>query len=330
MTPLFPAPASKPVQSGKKRSFVFKELHHKLIKGVHDHYLITAELLTLLYFKLGTKTTVQEQLPELVKRRYLSFFPLRTIKGNGSHVYYLGTKGIEHCIDTGYDMDTYYLPKKAKEPSYPILVHTLELNTYLVHAAAFARTHGMELAMLHDFALRKRPVKVTIPMRVNGKWIDEAHHAIADAFLTFQLPDRTYRWFWHEHDTGEESQRQVKKHLRRLLSLLQTEGYKTAFGASGMTITYTTSGKLDRLEHLRTWTREVLLEHEKLVKQGAFGTDFSKEAHQANSQKSYSSYFRVACVPKLNAGRIDTNALFTAPVWYPPFGDKPTTLFPTP
>ena len=317
--------AMRPTAPAKPRPF--DELDHKLIVGVHDHYLITAELLTLLYFKLGTKTTVQEHLPGLVKRRYLRYFPLRTTKGNGSHVYYLGTKGIEHCMDAGYDMDTYYLPKKAKEPSYPVLVHTLELNTYLAYAAAFARTNGMDLAMQHDFSLRKQPVKVTLPTQVEGRWVDEAHTISADAFLTFQLPDGSKRWFWHEHDTGEESQKQVKQHLRGILAFLMAEGYKTAFGAGGVTITYATAGKRDRVEHLRTWTRDVLLERDHLVKAGAFGTAFSNEAGKANLQRSYAQYFLFTRVPPLLSARIDTNILFTQPVWYPPFGLKPTALF---
>lgn len=326
---LSPQPTTSPPQPiKKKRPFTFGELHHKLIKGVRVHYLMTAELLTLLYFKLGTKTTVQGELPELVRRGYLTCFPLLTSKGNGTYVYYLGRNGIQHCMDTGYDMDEYYHPTRAKEPSYPVLVHTLELNTYLVHAAAFARLCGMELDVLHDFTLRKCPVKVAVPVRVNGRWTQEVRHLIADAFLTFQLPDSSYRWFWHEHDTGEESQKQVKKHLRGLMSLLLEGGYKTAFGAGGMTITYTTSGKRGRLENLRTWTREVLLEHNTLVKQGAFGTAFSKEAGQANARESFSGYFRFTSIPKLHAGRVDTHSLFAAPVWYPPFGEKPTALFP--
>lgn len=317
--------AALPVSA--KRPFMFKELHHKLIKGVYKHYLMTADLLTLLYFRPTSKTMVQEELPEMVRRRYLRCFPLLTTKGNGTYIYYLGDKGIAYCADAGCDMDNYWLPKKAELPSYPVLIHTLELNSFLSHAAAFARIQNISLEMTHDFTNRKHPVKVTVPARVNGNWIDEPHTIIADALLEFTLQDSSRRWFLHEHDTGEESQKQVKKHLRKLVAFLVSEKYKTEWNASGITITYTTSGKRDRLENLRTWTRDVLLEHKRHVKEGLFGTAFSKEAYLANKRQSYSSYFRFTTIPKFRSEHIDTKTLFTAPLWYPPFGETLTSLF---
>lgn len=313
----------------KKKPFVFKAIHRKLILGVFQHYLMPADLLTLLHWSPASQTSIQEELPKLVRHKYLNCFSLLTERGSGSFIYYLGPAGIQYCRDIGKDMHDYWLPKKARLPSYPVLEHTLELNTYLAHAAAFARTRNIGLEIIHDFALRKQPVKVILSIKADGEWIEEHHNIHADAILTFHLPDNTRRWFWHEHDTGEECQKQVKVKLRGLISMLRAQEYRQ-FGASGITISVTTSGKRFRLEHLRTWTREVVLEQEELTKQNVSGTALSSQAKesQASRQKSYMLYFKFTMIPKFRKEPIDPHKLFQEPVWYPAFGVKPSPLFP--
>src|SRR5258708_3570489 len=97
----------------KKRKFTFNAMHRKLILGVYQHYLMPADLLTLLHWSPTSQTALQEELPQLVRRKYLRCFPLLTEKGNGCFIYYLGPAGIQHCRETGKDMDNYWLPKKA-------------------------------------------------------------------------------------------------------------------------------------------------------------------------------------------------------------------------
>jgi hypothetical protein len=207
-------------------------------------------------------------------------------------------------------------------------VHTLELNSYLAHAASFARLKHIELEITHDYALRKQPVKVIIFAKIDGKLTEEPHNVHADSLLTFHLPDNSRRWFWHEHDTGEESQKQVKTKLRGLVSMLRMRGYKQ-FGAIGITITVTTSGKRFRLEHLRTWTREIVLEQEELTKESGSGTSISSETKdlQMSKQKSYMLYFKFTIIPKFRNAPVDSLKLFQQPVWYPAFGVKPSPLF---
>jgi hypothetical protein len=149
----------------------------------------------------------------------------------------------------------------------------LRVKVSLTLAGQFAQEEGYTLLdMRHDFTLRRSPINVSVKKRFYGTWVDEAYEIVADAWLTFQKPDTSRRWIWLEHDRSSASANKIKKHLRGILSFISSEGYKKEFGASGVTIAYTTSAGNHRRERLRELAREVLTEHLNQTKQGALGS----------------------------------------------------------
>ncbi len=323
------SPALRKKQSLKHQPFIVTQVYDLLLQGVYSHYLITAEQLNRLYYKSGTLTTVKDRLKKLVERNFLDYLQLQTRQGSGAYVYFLAAKGRKYLNEAGFDIKGYYRPSQEKERSYQTLIHTLELNECLVHAAQFVREEeGFAILDLrHDFTLRRSPIKVKVKRRSGIGWIEEAQEIVADAWLTFQMPDTSRRWLWLEHDRGFASNAKIKKHLRGILAFIASEGYKKEFGASGVTIAYTTSAGTTRLQRLRELTREVLMEHVQETKQGKLGTAFSDEAKQASIQKSRSTWFLFTAVPPLKSTPIDPKTLFLGNVWYHPFGNKATAMF---
>lgn len=323
------SPAVHTKQSSRRKPFIITGVYDLLLQGVNAHFLITAEQLNRLYYKQGTITTVKERLKELVDNKYLDYLQLLTRNGSGAYVYFLAAKGRKYLHEAGFDMKGSYRPSEEKERSYQTLTHTLELNDCLTLAGQFAREEeGFALLdMRHDFTLRRNPVKVTAKKRANGAWIDESYEIVADAWLTFQTPDKSRRWIWLEHDRGSASANKIKKHLRGILSFIASEGYKKEFGASGVTIAYTTSAGTHRRERLRELAREMLAENLTRTKHGASGTAFSPEAKQANIQKSLAMWFLFTSVPPLKSAPLDAKTLFFGNVWYHPFGNKATAMF---
>jgi hypothetical protein len=323
-----PSPAVRTKQSVKRKSFVVTGVYDLLLQGVYAHFLITAEQLNRLYYKPGTITTVKERLKELVDNKYLDYLQLLTRNGSGAYVYFLAIRGRKYLHEAGFDLKGSYRPSEEKERAYQTLMHTLELNECLTLAGQFAREEGFTLLdMRHDFTLRRSPIKVSVKKRVNGTWVDEAYEIVADAWLTFQKPDTSRRWIWLEHDRGSASANKIKKHLRGILAFIASEGYKKEFGASGVTVAYTTSAGTHRMERLRELAREVLTEHLTQTKQGALGTAFSPEAQQASIQKSHAMWFLFTTVPPLKSAPLDAKQLFFGNVWYHPFGNKATAMF---
>ena len=312
----------------KRKSFVVTGVYDLLLQGVHAHFLITAEQLNRLYYKPGMLTTVKARLKELVDNKYLDYLQLLTRNGSGAYVYFLAMKGRKYLQQAGFDLKGSYRPSEEKERAYQTLMHTLELNECLTLAGQFAREEGFSLLdMRHDFTLRRSPINVSVKKQVNGSWVDEAYEIVADAWLTIQKPDMSRRWIWLEHDRGSASANKIKKHLRGILSFIASEGYKKEFGASGVTIAYTTSAGVHRRERLRELAREVLTEHLTQTKHGALGTAFSPEAKQAGIQKSLSMWFLFTAIPPLKTAPLDAKTLFFGNVWYHPFGNKATAMF---
>jgi hypothetical protein len=240
--------------------FILTEIYHLLLQGMYAYHLVLAEQLNACYYAPGNIKHVKERLKTLVDHKYLDYLQLLTTKGSGAYVYFLAAKGRRYLHEAGYDLTHYYRPSKEKERSHFHLMHTLELNDFLVAAAAFVRTHhGYMLEMRHDLDLKRTPIHVPIKRRVNDTWLEETKALVPDAWLTFQLPDNTRRWMWVEHDRGEASAKKIKHHVRGILAFITTEGYKQTFGASGMTVVYTTSAGVHHREKLQAWVREVLL-----------------------------------------------------------------------
>jgi hypothetical protein len=308
-----PSPALKMHRSAKRKPFAITEVYSLLLQGVYEHYLVLAEQLTQRYYAAATIKHVERRLKELVEHKYLNYLQLHTAKGSGPYVYFLATKGRRYFQDAGCDLKRYYRPSKEKDRSYFHLMHTLELNDCLVKAYAFARmTEGVSITqMQHDFTLRRKPIKVAVKSRENGVWKEIADEIVADAWLSFLLPDNSRRWLWLEHDRGEASRKKIQEHVRGILAFIQAEGYTTEFGASGMTVAYTTSGGTSRREKLREWTREVLMEH----------------AKQTNQRASFGNWFLFTTVPPLRTQPLEPKTLFQENVWYHPFGNKPTAMF---
>ncbi len=308
-----PSPASKKHPSGKKKPFAITQVYNLLLQGVYEHYLVLAEQLTERHYAAATIKHVERRLKELADHKYLDYLQLKTAKGSGPYVYFLATKGRRYFQDAGCDLKRYYRPSKEQDRSYFHLMHTLELNDVLVKAHAFARmTEGFSIVeMHHDLTLRRKPIRVAVKRRENGMLKEIADEIVADAWLAFLLPDNSRRWLWLEHDRGQAGSKKVKEHLRGILAFIQAGGYKTEFGAQGMTVAYTTSGGINRREKLREWTREVLMEHTQLT----------------NYRVSFGNWFLFTAVPPLRSLLLEPVTLFQENVWYHPFGNKPTAMF---
>lgn len=328
ITSLFPLSGKQ--QLSKSRSFAITEVYDMLLHAVYAYHLVAAEQLCRRYYEAGMITTVKDRLKDLVTHGYLDYLQLRTAKGSGPYIYFLAAKGRSYFTRAGCDLKGYYRPSKEKERSYFHLMHALELNDQLIQAARFAETEaGFSLPeMRHDFTLRRKPLRVAIKRRVDGGMKEETDEIVADAWLEFHTPyKQARRWIWWEHDRGEASVTKVKTHLRGILAFIKDEGYKQEFGASGMTVVYTTSAGEHRREKLREWTRDILMEQKQSLQADASNTTFSEEAKETSHAVSFGNWFLFTAVPPFRSVPPTHNELFLSNVWYHPFGNKPTAMF---
>jgi hypothetical protein len=309
----------------KKKAFVPKPYHERILEALYRYHFLTTEQVTRLFYSRGSLTTVRALLYELALKKYVMFLylPRPTPLGSVPKIYTLARRGINYLKTQGYDVPMRFHPCEQEEKSYLFLRHTLAVNDALIAATTLEKQYpAITLyACLHERVLKRRePITVSYELLdasgkqvhdKDGKLVLETIRLIPDAFLDFRIdqPDmgKTYRYcVLLELDRATIEERNFRKKVRGLLAFIKSRQCSKHFGTKLPAIAFTNAvGGIKRREQMRRWTEAELKK--------------SKEPH------FWTELFMFTNLSE--EGAIDPETLFLSPVWYLPFQDKPTVLF---
>ena len=261
------------------------------------HYLTVPQVTRLIY---GTKLDhyTNEQLKRLTDAGYLFRFPLPDSKrGNKQLIATLATKGIKHLKDIGKDYEVYFRPGDTP-PSILHLQHELVLNDFLIAASLLPKVEpSITLAkLLHGWQLRHLPMTVT--------YQSQNTRVVGDGWLDFRLhvgQDNYQSAVWVELDRGSEYAKQFRRKIRALVLAVTSPAYQDLFGTDSVTIAFATPAGENRVNAMREYVKEVLIEI---------------------GRRADYNLFYFTCLPK----EVDPKILFTSPVWYSLYNDTPVPL----
>ena len=278
-------------------------VEEKLLLAVyHFHYLTLEQVVCYLGISPNSANWIRKKLKSLVDRAYLDtqFLPRLTPYGRLPLIYMLGTEGVNHFKELGFQV-SYHSPKERIR-SYLFLTHTLDLNDLVIAAVSLSRINpAITLTeWKHERVLKHMPCKVDIG---NGK----TSAVVPDAWLDWQLeapfgaPGEDRFSVFVELDQDTEDITQFKPKIRSYLSF--ANGAYKVFGSDVFNVVFVVAdGGQRRLQQLRKWTMEQVTTQEAL---------------------DYALFFTFALLP---AAPIDAVSLFLSPVCYTLEDDRLVSL----
>lgn len=226
--------------------------------GLYHLHLLTAEQVTRLYYSPNSLKQVQKRLKTLADHGYVQV-DATPVKHHGQHgiffspryYYALGNEGMRYLRRAGLDVHDTWRASKEVDKHALFLEHTLELNDVLISAAklrqAEARYHLETL--VHDRLLKRSPFEVKIGNR--------RVRLIPDAFLDFRFADKRLPLYL-EHDRNSEQEEHFRRRIRVYIEWVKSGVYRERFGASVVTVAFTTFAVDRRLQQMRSWTNTEL------------------------------------------------------------------------
>jgi len=257
------------------------------------HYLTVPQVTRLIY---GTKLDhyTNEQLKRLTDAGYLFRFPLPDSKrGNKQLIATLAAKGIKHLKEIDKEYEVYFRPGDTP-PSILHLQHELALNDFLIAASLLPKVEpSITLAkLLHGWQLRHMPMTVTMQSQntrvVGDGWLDFRLHVGQDIYQSA---------VWVELDRGSEYAKQFKRKIRGLVEAVRSTDYQDLFGTDSVTIAFATPVGETRINAMREYVKEVLIEM---------------------GRRADYTLFYFTCLPN----ELDPKTLFLSPVWLTIHGDR--------
>lgn len=257
--------------------------------GLYQLHLATAEQLTRLHYSMGSINKIKERLKDLTDAGYVRSDALLTKKGNGGYYYWLTDKGASYLRSAGYDILKGWRPIRHDDQYGLFVRHTLEINDVIVAASLLHKADPRYhlASFTHDKVL-KRELKGSV---------------IPDAFLDFRASvedKRLRRPVLLEHDRGTEEQGRFKAKIQGYVSLLKSGDYQQLFGASKITIIFTTFVSQQRFQQMLQWTYEEL----------------------RGEPEEVGYRFRFAYLTK----PLDPMQVWFEPIWYTPYGQDAISL----
>ncbi|MGZ3947108.1 MAG: replication-relaxation family protein [Flavisolibacter sp.] len=296
-----------------EKIFLVTPAHDALMRLFPEYHFMTIDQVRRAK-NFSSFTHVSMKLKELSDHDYLRRLALPTLSaGQPIAIYTLSMKGRNYLEEQGYELGSYYRPVEHKHLTSPFLVHTLEINNFLIDArtlCSLVPAFSLE-SVRHDLMLKQTPFKVSMTVMEGEKEKQKTVSLVPDAWLDFRMDrgkgKRPYRYcIWLELDRGTHDIKPFKQKLRALLSFMQSPGMKTGLDAKEKetTIAFVTTVGDKRVEEMRGWVRQVLA-----------------KTHEGMNDK-----FVFTAMPPLGEKPMDAKRLFLEPVWYRPFGDNPSKL----
>jgi Replication-relaxation len=224
--------------------------------GLLHLHMATAAQLTRLHYSEGTLKAVKAKLKLLYEHGYVQYDAIPTKFTRSPYYYTMGRLGFEYIKKAGLDVVEPFRPEKEVDKAALFAEHTLELNDIIISAALLKRsnpTYWLE-SFRHERELKHTPYK--------ARWNLDNFTLVPDTFLIFRMlmSDGRQRRIpiVIEHDRGSEEQYFFRRRIRAYLIFLEREGYKDLFGVGGITIAFSTSKGIGRLNKMREWTKAEL------------------------------------------------------------------------
>lgn len=298
------------------KGFVMEPYHELLLRGnsltrigLYDLFQATAEQLTRLYsYKPGSLNMVKLRLKQLEDAKFVEArsYPIpregkRLRLHYGPRWYYiLGPAAKRYFEDLGYEMPEGWPAHRPTDGKGIFMDHELERNDVVI-TAALLRHEDPRLVLerfRHARLFAHDPIRVT----VSGM----GQKLIPDGLLDFRNPETDLHLVvLLEHDKDTEQQLKFKAKIRKYAALMTMpeEQRKSILHCDAATIAFTTFAGMQRLDQMRTWTEEVLVE--------------MYAAHDIGH------WFRFAALPK----PVSPGAAWLEPRWLSPYaGDEPEPL----
>jgi len=114
--------------------FAITEVYEKLLLGVYQFHLMTAEQLCRLHYSPGSITTIKARLKTLVDNGYLLADKIPNKKPHSPFYYTLGVSGIRYLKEEGHDIPPSMRASKEHDKQPTHIRHTLELNDVIIAA----------------------------------------------------------------------------------------------------------------------------------------------------------------------------------------------------
>ena len=289
-----------------------RQKHIVILSGAHDkilknalypyHFLTATQICRVLGYRLTTITTIRERLKQLTDNKYLHSFYLPLPQKQRPYVYALSMQGRRYLESEGMDVTTYYKPAEQEVRSYGFLMHTLELNEFIILAKLLeAQEPNLSLFdFQHDFTIKKTPITT---LDAKGKIIK----VIPDAFLDMRTAAGKRACFLVELDRGTEGNEKFRRKIADSITSLQQGTLTKHFLARKLTILYVTTAGHRRVEQMRNLTR----------------LELKAQGIAADSYKA--QMFKFATLPPLIEEPADPETIFCTPYWLSAYGD-PTEL----
>lgn len=274
-------------------SFVMTEVYEKLLLGVYQFHLITAEQLCRLYYSPGSLTTIKARLKTLADNGYVLADKIPSKKPNSPYYYTLATGGISYLKKEGHAIPPSMRASKEQDKQPTHIQHTIELNDVVIAATLLGQQSDIYWleSFIHERELKQPRYKYDV---------------VPDAFLEFRMRLETGRQrrlaVLLEHDCATEHINAFKPRIRGYIKMLKSEAHRDLYGVGIVTIAFTTYKGGSHLDKLVRWTKEELTESRCLQ---AYGGAF---------------YFaNLAPAP-------DPKTLWLEPVWKTPLSNEPLSL----
>jgi hypothetical protein len=232
--------------------------------GIYHLHRATPEQLCRLHYKPGSLKGVKRHLKTLVVNQYVQFGGYAVehraegrIRHSTRYYYTMGPEGMRYLANAGYDVNEAWRAAREVDKHGLFVAHELQLNDIIIAAALIKKADPRFYleSFTHERILKRRPYKVRLPD-------NQRFSLIPDAFLDFRNTFNSQHFpVLLEHDRGTEEQFFFKRKIHAYIALLTAQAFREMFGATTMTVAFTTFEGERRLMKMREWTRQVLAQH---------------------------------------------------------------------
>ena len=200
--------------------------------------LATAEDITRLLFKKGSKAYVRSTMTELAggadeqKNQYLYRFGMPQAPGNFERLYTLGRRGRAFLRTLGIAVPWWYRPHKAG--SFSFLQHHRFVTQFIVSLYAFCRIcpDVRVRETRNGFAMAGDPPRLTMP--ADGG--DTTITVIPDAWMSLEASSGEDWALWIEIDTGSEGKAKFQQLTLDRINFIRYKGYEAYFGVPAVLV----------------------------------------------------------------------------------------------
>ena len=239
--------------------FVMTEVYEKLLIGVYQFHLVTADQICRLHWSPGSITMVKARLKTLVDNGYLLADKVPSKKPQSPYYYTLATGGMNYLKGEGYDIPPSMRSAKEQDKQPTHITHTIELNDVIIAARLLGQQSDIYWLerFIHERELKQPKYKYDV---------------VPDALFEFRMnsPEGKQRraTILLEHDCATEHINAFKPRIRAYVKMLKAEAQRDLYGAGKVRIAFTTSKGENHRDKLVRWTKEELTESRQLQAYG--------------------------------------------------------------